>query len=73
MERATAKMAGKLAGAILRYGKVNAYRTGEASFRDYCDLATGSELSTGELDKLATMVEKRVVAQYRAYEGRDDQ
>lgn len=73
MVRATAKMADKIAGILLRYGKINAFRSGELSFRDYCDTSTGSELSAGELDKLTQMVERRVVAQYRAYEGRDDQ
>ena len=61
MTRATAKLADGIAADLLRFGKIDDFRTGEASFRDYCDISTGSDLSAGELDKLALMVQSRVI------------
>ena len=48
MTRATAKLADGIAADLLRFGKIEAF------------IRTGSDLSAGELDKLALMVQSRV-------------
>jgi hypothetical protein len=59
MRRATAKLADHVTATI--DAEYMAYfNSGTVALRDYCDSATGSDLSCGELDKLTAMVQRRL-------------